>query len=89
MTTLLFYTPARKYMAVAEARREGYGIANTNSRLVLRSPKASLETYTQDVRATRRTPAIFPAQAERSVNTRLQPIWINKILSCAASALIK
>lgn len=60
MTKVVFFTPAKKPMAlsVAEARRKGYGIANTNSRLVLRSPKASLETYTQNVRGTRCTPAL-------------------------------
>ncbi|XP_075869688.1 uncharacterized protein LOC142879981 [Nelusetta ayraudi] len=49
MTTVVFFTPAEKAMAVAEARGRGYGIANTDSRLVLRSPMASPEMYTQNV----------------------------------------
>lgn len=36
-------------MTVTEARRRGHGIANTPSRLVLRSPQTSPETYTQNV----------------------------------------
>ena len=38
-------------MKVAEAQRRGYGIANTATRLLLRSPHASPETYTQNVSA--------------------------------------
>lgn len=69
MTTVVFFTPAEKAMAVAEARGRGYGIGNTDSRLVLRSPKASPETYTQNVRGARLLPAIFPPQTERAGNT--------------------
>lgn len=49
ITTLLFFTPEKKVMKVAEAHRNGYGIANTATRLLLRSPKTSPETYTQIV----------------------------------------
>ncbi|XP_040920447.1 uncharacterized protein LOC121199644 isoform X2 [Toxotes jaculatrix] len=49
ITTLVFFTPEEKVMTVTEAQRSGYGIANTPSRLVLRSPKATPETYTQNV----------------------------------------
>uniref|UniRef100_A0A3P8TWM3 ZP domain-containing protein n=1 Tax=Amphiprion percula TaxID=161767 RepID=A0A3P8TWM3_AMPPE len=36
-------------MKVIDAQRSGHGIANTPKRLVLRSPKTSPETYTQNV----------------------------------------
>ncbi|KAM7395242.1 hypothetical protein PAMA_006823 [Pampus argenteus] len=49
ITTLVFFTPAERIMKVTEARRRGYGIANTPSRLALRSPKTSPEIYTQNV----------------------------------------
>ncbi|GAA6228835.1 uncharacterized protein LOC108895975 [Lates japonicus] len=49
ITTIVFYTPVEKVMGVTEAQRSGYGIANTPSRLVLRSPKTTPETYTQNV----------------------------------------
>ncbi|XP_044025914.1 uncharacterized protein LOC122863455 [Siniperca chuatsi] len=49
ITTVMFFTPEEKIMTVAEAQRSGYGIANTATRLLLRSPKTSPETYTQNV----------------------------------------
>uniref|UniRef100_A0A4W6F5T4 ZP domain-containing protein n=1 Tax=Lates calcarifer TaxID=8187 RepID=A0A4W6F5T4_LATCA len=49
ITTIMFYIPVEKVMGVTEAQRSGYGIANTPSRLVLRSPKTTPETYTQNV----------------------------------------
>uniref|UniRef100_A0A3Q3VP17 ZP domain-containing protein n=1 Tax=Mola mola TaxID=94237 RepID=A0A3Q3VP17_MOLML len=49
ITTLVFFTPEERVMKVAEAQRSGYGIANTPTRLVLRSSKASPETYSQTV----------------------------------------
>lgn len=49
ITTLVFFTPEERIMKVAEAQRSGYGIANTATRLLLRSPKTSPETYTQIV----------------------------------------
>lgn len=52
ITTLVFFTPEEKIMNVAEAQRSGYGIANTPTRLLLRSPKTSPETYIQDVSST-------------------------------------
>ncbi|KAI3363711.1 hypothetical protein L3Q82_001327 [Scortum barcoo] len=48
ITTLVFFTPEERFMTVAEAQRRGYGIANTATRLLLRSPKTSSETYTQN-----------------------------------------
>ncbi|XP_056284521.1 uncharacterized protein LOC130202792 [Pseudoliparis swirei] len=47
--TIVFFTPEEKMMTVTEAQRRGYGIANTPTRLVLRSPITSPETYTQHV----------------------------------------
>uniref|UniRef100_A0A3B4WA82 Uncharacterized LOC111661437 n=1 Tax=Seriola lalandi dorsalis TaxID=1841481 RepID=A0A3B4WA82_SERLL len=49
ITTLVFFTPEEQTMTVTEAQRSGYGIANTPSRLVLRSLKTSPQTYTQNV----------------------------------------
>lgn len=49
ITTLVFSTPVERMMTVTEAQRNGYGIANTPSRLVLRSPTTAPETYTQSV----------------------------------------
>lgn len=49
ITTLVFFTPGERAMKVAEAQRSGYGITNTPTRLVLRSSKASPETYSQTV----------------------------------------
>ncbi|XP_076613030.1 uncharacterized protein LOC143336650 [Chaetodon auriga] len=49
ITTLVFFTPEERIMKVAEAQRSGYGIANSATRLLLRSPKTSPETYTQNV----------------------------------------
>lgn len=49
ITTLVFFTPEEKIMKVDEAQRSGYGVANTATRLLLRSPKTSPETYTQNV----------------------------------------
>ncbi|XP_036943052.1 uncharacterized protein LOC119012925 [Acanthopagrus latus] len=49
ITTLVFFTPVERMMKVAEAQRRGYGIANTATRLLLRSPHASPESYTQNV----------------------------------------
>uniref|UniRef100_A0A3Q1ILB5 ZP domain-containing protein n=1 Tax=Anabas testudineus TaxID=64144 RepID=A0A3Q1ILB5_ANATE len=49
ITTLVFFTPEERIMEVKEALNRGYGIANTPSRLVLRSPKTTPETYIQNV----------------------------------------
>uniref|UniRef100_A0A3B5B8X2 Uncharacterized LOC103372656 n=1 Tax=Stegastes partitus TaxID=144197 RepID=A0A3B5B8X2_9TELE len=48
-TTITFFTPEEKVMKVTDAQRSGHGIANTPKRLVVRSPQASPETYTQNV----------------------------------------
>lgn len=45
---LAFFTPEEKTMEVNDAQR-AYMIANTATRLLLRSPPASSETFTQDV----------------------------------------
>ncbi|KAM9703793.1 uncharacterized protein ACNS7B_002373 [Menidia menidia] len=50
MTTIVFFTPeGEKPMSVANAQESGYGIGNTPSRLVLRSPMMAPETYHQNV----------------------------------------
>uniref|UniRef100_A0A3Q2DLN7 Zona pellucida protein AX 2 n=1 Tax=Cyprinodon variegatus TaxID=28743 RepID=A0A3Q2DLN7_CYPVA len=47
-TTVVFFTPeGEKPMSVADAQRRGYGIRNTPTRLVLRSPMMAPETYMQ------------------------------------------
>ncbi|KAK9531422.1 hypothetical protein VZT92_010849 [Zoarces viviparus] len=47
--TITFFTPEEKIMPLTEAHRRGYGISNTPTRLVLRSPLTSPETYIQNV----------------------------------------
>uniref|UniRef100_A0A8C2ZPV2 ZP domain-containing protein n=1 Tax=Cyclopterus lumpus TaxID=8103 RepID=A0A8C2ZPV2_CYCLU len=48
--TLVFFTPEEeKTMKVTDAQGQGYGISNTPTRLVLRSPITSPETYTWHV----------------------------------------
>ncbi|XP_075940163.1 uncharacterized protein LOC142941920 [Anarhichas minor] len=47
--TITFFTPEEKIMPLNEAHRRGYGISNTPTRLVLRSPLTSPETYIQNV----------------------------------------
>ncbi|XP_071058048.1 uncharacterized protein [Pseudochaenichthys georgianus] len=49
ITTVVFFTPEERVMQVDEAQRNGYGISSTPTRLVLRSPNPSHETYTKDV----------------------------------------
>ncbi|XP_076024138.1 uncharacterized protein LOC143014217 [Genypterus blacodes] len=49
VTTVVFLTPEEKMMKVTEAQRKGYGIINTPTRLVVRSPPTTPETYTQNV----------------------------------------
>ncbi|XP_037305482.2 uncharacterized protein LOC119195016 [Pungitius pungitius] len=46
---LVFFTPEERMMKVNEARRRGYGISNTPTRLVLRAPLFSPETLIQTV----------------------------------------
>lgn len=55
---LVFFTPVEKMMTVAEAQSRGYWIANTATRLLLRSPTSTPETYTENVRGLR-SPDIF------------------------------
>nr|ANO39570.1 zona pellucida protein ZPAX2 isoform 1 [Chionodraco hamatus] len=49
IATVVFLTPEERVMQVDEAQRNGYGISSTATRLVLRSPNPSRETYTKDV----------------------------------------
>ncbi|KAM6954090.1 uncharacterized protein FYW47_013047 [Aplochiton taeniatus] len=46
---MTFYTPTPKVMLLAEAQRAGYGAMTTPSRLVMRSPYGTPETYSEDV----------------------------------------
>ncbi|KAI4800590.1 hypothetical protein KUCAC02_009584 [Chaenocephalus aceratus] len=49
IATVVFLTPEERVMQVDEAQRNGYGISITPTRLVMRSPNPSRETYTKDV----------------------------------------
>ncbi|XP_057679147.1 uncharacterized protein LOC130907748 isoform X1 [Corythoichthys intestinalis] len=49
ISSLVFFTPEEKKMTLQEAHIAGYGVANTASRLVLRSGKTASETYIQHV----------------------------------------
>ncbi|KAK3542320.1 hypothetical protein QTP86_022482 [Hemibagrus guttatus] len=46
---MVFYTPKEKPMMLEEVREAGYGVSMTSTRLVLRSPYNTPETYTEDV----------------------------------------
>ncbi|KAK6297183.1 hypothetical protein J4Q44_G00317660 [Coregonus suidteri] len=47
--TAVVFSPSKKVMKVDEVQRKGYAIANTPTRLVLRSPHNAEETYLQNV----------------------------------------
>lgn len=47
---MVFYTPKEKPMMLEEVRNAGYGVSMTPTRLVLRSPYNTPETYIEDVR---------------------------------------
>ncbi|XP_054618286.1 uncharacterized protein LOC129172507 [Dunckerocampus dactyliophorus] len=49
ISTLVVNTPEEKKMTLMEAQKYGYGIANTPTRLVLRSSKSAPDTYIQHV----------------------------------------
>uniref|UniRef100_A0A673BQX5 ZP domain-containing protein n=1 Tax=Sphaeramia orbicularis TaxID=375764 RepID=A0A673BQX5_9TELE len=49
ITKVVFFTPEERIMEVTEAQRAGYEIANTPTRLTLRSSKTAPETYIQQV----------------------------------------
>ncbi|KAK2864323.1 hypothetical protein Q7C36_003477 [Tachysurus vachellii] len=46
---MVFYTPKEKPMMLDEVREAGYGVSMTSTRLVLRSPYNTPDTYTEDV----------------------------------------
>lgn len=46
---MTFYTPEEKIMLLREAQKAGYGAMSTPSRLVMRSPYNTAETYSEDV----------------------------------------
>lgn len=49
-TTVVFFTPeGEKPMSLLAAQQRGYGIGNTPTRLVLRSPMIAPETFMQTV----------------------------------------
>uniref|UniRef100_A0A665WE19 Uncharacterized LOC115038229 n=1 Tax=Echeneis naucrates TaxID=173247 RepID=A0A665WE19_ECHNA len=99
ITRLKFFSPVEKTMSVTEAQRSGYGIVNSPSRLVLRSPKTSLETYTQMVAGVPmmvlKTSAIFEkkwlaTQIEAAVacSVSFTPDTITWYLPCQVDPLI-
>ena len=47
--TAVVFSPSKNVMNVDEVQRKGYAIANTPTRLVLRSPHNAEETYLQNV----------------------------------------
>ncbi|XP_061602966.1 uncharacterized protein LOC133464794 [Cololabis saira] len=50
ISTVVFFTPeGERVMSVADAQKSGYGIGNTPTRLVLRSPMTAADTYTHNV----------------------------------------
>ncbi|KAM3603292.1 uncharacterized protein V6R79_020033 [Siganus canaliculatus] len=49
IATVVFYTPEERVVEAAVAQRSGYGIASSASRMLLRGPKTSPDTYTQTV----------------------------------------
>ncbi|XP_077443991.1 uncharacterized protein LOC144064950 [Stigmatopora argus] len=49
ISSLVFFTPEEEKMTLQEAHRAGYGVANTDSRVVLRTGKSASETYIQHV----------------------------------------
>uniref|UniRef100_A0A3Q2VSK0 Uncharacterized LOC102292328 n=1 Tax=Haplochromis burtoni TaxID=8153 RepID=A0A3Q2VSK0_HAPBU len=49
ITTVVFFTPEERIMQATEAHQRGYGVGNTPTRVILRSSKSALATYTQTV----------------------------------------
>ncbi|XP_037541468.1 uncharacterized protein LOC119418278 [Nematolebias whitei] len=78
VTTVLFFTPeGEKAMSVADAQRSGYGIGNTPTRLVLRSPIMAPEMYIQDV-------AQIPMRV-LSTSTIFEKKWLATQIDAAAA----
>ncbi len=46
---MTFYTPEPVSMVLKEAEQAGYGAMTTSTRLVMRSPYNTAETYAEDV----------------------------------------
>uniref|UniRef100_A0A3Q3C616 Uncharacterized LOC102292328 n=1 Tax=Haplochromis burtoni TaxID=8153 RepID=A0A3Q3C616_HAPBU len=46
---VVFFTPEERIMQATEAHQRGYGVGNTPTRVILRSSKSALATYTQTV----------------------------------------
>uniref|UniRef100_A0A669B990 Uncharacterized LOC100695742 n=1 Tax=Oreochromis niloticus TaxID=8128 RepID=A0A669B990_ORENI len=49
ITTVVFFTPEERIMKATEAHQRGYGVGNTPTRVILRSSRSALATYTQTV----------------------------------------
>lgn len=49
---MTFYNPEPVSMVLREAEQAGYGVMTTSSRLVMRSPYNTAETYSEDVSST-------------------------------------
>ncbi|XP_059212233.1 uncharacterized protein LOC131990981 [Centropristis striata] len=80
ITAMVFFTPEERVMKMSEAMSRGYGISNTPTRLVLRSPKTSPETYTQDV-------AGIPMTVLRT-STQFQKKWMATHIEAEAACPI-
>lgn len=55
---MTFYTPEPVSMVLREAEQAGYGAMTTSSRLVMRSPYNTAETYSEDVSNTPSSPVV-------------------------------
>ena len=55
---MTFYTPEPVSMVLREAEQAGYGAMTTSSRLVMRSPYNTAETYSEDVSNTPTSPVV-------------------------------
>ncbi|XP_059212870.1 uncharacterized protein LOC131991429 [Centropristis striata] len=80
ITAIVFFTPEERLMKTREAISRGYGVANTPTRLVLRSPKTSPETFTQDV-------AGIPMTVLRT-STQFQKNWMETHVEAQAACPI-
>uniref|UniRef100_A0A3Q3B3F3 Uncharacterized LOC108233398 n=2 Tax=Kryptolebias marmoratus TaxID=37003 RepID=A0A3Q3B3F3_KRYMA len=78
MTTVVFFTPqGENAMSVVDAQKHGYGIGNTPTRLVLRSPIAAPVMYIQDV-------AGIPMRVLRT-STIFEKKWLATQIDAAAA----
>ncbi|KAB5540071.1 hypothetical protein PHYPO_G00097150 [Pangasianodon hypophthalmus] len=73
---MVFYTPKEKPMMLEEVQNAGYGVSMTPTRLVLRSPYNTPETYTEDVNGVQME--VF------KVSTYFKQAWSVMIIDSAA-----